>query len=95
MAISAIRRGIALNELQKLGKTLIIFPSSFFTLLRQICMFRLFAKIPGFMFFSTQRVPAGDVAHQLMECADAGAGRDPQRAQELRRAAQAYLRVIR
>ena len=58
-------------------------------------MFRLFAKIPGFMFFSTQRVPASDVAHQLMECADAGAGRDPHRAQELRNAAQAYLRVIR
>ena len=47
------------------------------------------------MFFSTQRAPASDVAHRLMECADAGAGRDPRRAQELRSAAHAYLRVVR
>ena len=68
---------------------------SFLTLLLQICMFRLLAKLPGFMSFSTQRAPASDVAHQLMERADAGAGRDPRRAQELRCAAHAYLRVIR
>ena len=58
-------------------------------------MFRLLAKLPGFMFFSAQRLPASDVAHQLMEQADAGAGRDPRQAQELRRAAHAYLRVVR
>ena len=69
--------------------------SPLFILLQQICMFRLISKLPGFMFFSTQRAPASDVAHQLMEYADAGAGRDPRRAQELRSAAQAYLRVIR
>lgn len=47
------------------------------------------------MFFSTPRAFAGGVPHQLMESADAGAGRDPRRAEELRRAALAYLRVIR
>ena len=58
-------------------------------------MRRFFAKLPGFMFFSPQRTFAGGVAHQLMESADASAGRDPRRAEELRRAAHAYLRVIR
>ncbi|WP_280757255.1 hypothetical protein [Polaromonas sp. CG_23.6] len=38
---------------------------------------------------------AGGVAHQLMERADAGAGRDPRQAQELRHAARAFLSVIR
>lgn len=35
------------------------------------------------------------VAHQLLESADASAGRDPQRAQELRDAARAFLSVVR
>ena len=35
------------------------------------------------------------VAHQLMERADADAGRDPHRAQELRDAALAFLSVVR
>ena len=35
------------------------------------------------------------VAHNLMERADSGAGRNPQRARELRRAARAYLSVVR
>lgn len=35
------------------------------------------------------------VAHKLMERAEAGAGRDPHQAQELRNAAQAYLSVVR
>ena len=39
---------------------------------------------------------AGDgVAQQLLERADASAGRDPCSAQELRDAAHAYLRVVR
>ena len=39
---------------------------------------------------------AGDgVAHQLMQCAQARAGRDPHQAEELRSAASAYLRVVR
>ncbi|WP_177218912.1 hypothetical protein [Polaromonas sp. OV174] len=44
----------------------------------------------------SQRVaPADGVAGQLMERAQAGAGRNPQQAQELRRAACAYLSVVR
>lgn len=40
--------------------------------------------------------PAGDgVAHQLLERAEASAGRDPYRARELRDAARAYLSVVR
>ena len=35
------------------------------------------------------------VAHQLLESADASAGRDPQRARELRDAARAFLSVVR
>jgi hypothetical protein len=35
------------------------------------------------------------VAHQLLERADSGAGRDPHRAQELRDAARAFLSVVR
>lgn len=35
------------------------------------------------------------LAHQLMERADASAGRDPHRAQELRDAALAFLSVVR
>lgn len=38
---------------------------------------------------------ADGVAHQLLERAEAGAGRDPLRAQELRDAARAYLSVVR
>ena len=39
--------------------------------------------------------PADGVAKNLMERAEAEAGRNPHRAQELRSAACAYLRVIR
>ena len=38
---------------------------------------------------------ANGVAYQLLERADASAGRDPYRAQELRDAARAYLSVVR
>jgi len=40
--------------------------------------------------------PEGDgVAHQLMERAEARAGLNPRQARELRRAASAYLSVVR
>jgi hypothetical protein len=59
-------------------------------------MFRLLSKIALFMSSSRPgAAPAGEVAHQLMERADAGAGRDPRQAEELRASAQAYLRVVR
>ena len=42
------------------------------------------------------RQPEGDgVAHQLMERAEARAGLNPRQARELRRAASAYLSVVR
>lgn len=48
-------------------------------------------------FFSASQVqaPAQGVAYQLMERAEARAGRHPYQAQELRQAAQAYLSVVR
>ena len=58
-------------------------------------MFRILSQIAGLMSFNKSLAPAGDVAHQLMERADAGAGRDPRQAQELRRAARAFLSVVR
>lgn len=39
--------------------------------------------------------PADDHAHRLMESAQASAGLDARQAAELRRAATAYLRVVR
>ncbi len=58
-------------------------------------MFYIFSQIAGFMSSCNTAPPAQEVAHQLMERADAGAGRDPQQAQELRDAARAFLSVIR
>lgn len=58
-------------------------------------MFRILSKIASLMSFNKSLASAGDVAHQLMERADAGAGRDPRQAQELRRAARAFLSVVR
>ena len=58
-------------------------------------MFRILSKIASFMSSRNTAAPASEVAHQLMERAEAGAGRDPRRAQELRGAACAFLRVIR
>ncbi|MDB5967234.1 MAG: hypothetical protein JWQ72_3734 [Polaromonas sp.] len=49
----------------------------------------LFAPVAG------TAQPADGVARQLMERAEAGAGRNPQEAQELRSAACAYLSVVR
>ena len=58
-------------------------------------MFCILSKITSFMSSRNTAAPASEVAHQLMERADAGAGRDPRRAQELRGAARAFLSVIR
>lgn len=72
--------------------------SQFLTLLRQFPMDNILSKIAHF--FSVDKSLAmddgsGNVAHQLMERAHTGAGRDPRQAQELRDAASAYLSVIR
>ncbi|MDB5743004.1 MAG: hypothetical protein JWR68_1319 [Polaromonas sp.] len=58
-------------------------------------MLYLLSKIVGFMTPDKTPASTGDVAYQLLAHAQAGAGRDPYRAQELREAACAYLRVVR
>lgn len=66
-------------------------------------MFSLFNRATRAIASSTQAAAHGalaqhaadGVAHQLLERAEAGAGRDPYRAQELRDAARAYLSVVR
>jgi hypothetical protein len=58
-------------------------------------MVRILSKISRFLSSSHEPAPAGEVARQLLERAEARAGRDPQQAQELRSAARAYLSVIR
>ena len=58
-------------------------------------MFCFLSKIASFMSSPATTAPATDVAHQLMERAEAGAGRDPHQAQELRSAARAFLSVVR
>lgn len=66
-------------------------------------MFSLFNRAQRAIASSTQAAAQGlfaqhaadGVAHQLLERAEASAGRDPYRAQELRDAARAYLSVVR
>lgn len=66
-------------------------------------MFSLFNRAQRAIASSTQAAAHGlfadnaadGVAHQLLERAEASAGRDPYRAQELRDAARAYLSVVR
>ena len=58
-------------------------------------MFRIFSRIAGFMSSPSAGASASEVANQLMERADAGAGRDPRQAQGLRNAARAFLSAVR
>lgn len=58
-------------------------------------MNRLISSIARFLPAATHQAPVNGVAHQLMERAEARAGRNPQQAQELRIAACAYLSVVR
>jgi len=59
-------------------------------------MYRLIAQIARFFLPLAQGfVPVHGVAHNLMERAEARAGRNPEQAQELRSAACAYLSVVR
>jgi hypothetical protein len=56
-------------------------------------MNRLTAFLLGFL--PARRTPVPGVARQLMERAGDRAGRNPRQARELRRAAFAYLSVVR
>lgn len=58
-------------------------------------MVRIFSAIARYLPLSRSVSPASGVAHTLMEYAQASAGRNPRQAQELRRAASAYLSVVR
>ncbi|WP_309678217.1 hypothetical protein [Polaromonas sp.] len=58
-------------------------------------MVQFIVQIARFLPMAKGVAPVHGVAHNLMERADAGAGRNPQQAQELRRAACAYLSVVR
>jgi hypothetical protein len=58
-------------------------------------MYSLISQIARFLPAATRVAPVNGVAHNLMERAEARAGRNPQQAQELRSAAYAYLSVVR
>jgi hypothetical protein len=58
-------------------------------------MYSLISQIARFLPAATRGTPVNGVAHNLMERAEARAGRNPQQAQELRTAAYAYLSVVR
>jgi hypothetical protein len=58
-------------------------------------MLRLLYQIARSLTAAQPAAQVDGVAHQLLERAEAGAGRDPHAAQELRSAASAYLSVVR
>ena len=58
-------------------------------------MLRLLSRIARSLTVVPPLAPVDGVAHQLLERAEARAGRDPHAAQELRSAASAYLSVVR
>ena len=58
-------------------------------------MVHILSKIVRFMSLNRDLAPASEVAHQLLEGAQARAGSHPYQAQELRSAARAYLSVVR
>ncbi|MEO8388474.1 hypothetical protein [Polaromonas sp.] len=58
-------------------------------------MYSLLSQIARFLPSIAGVAPVNGVAHNLMERAEARAGRNPLQAQELRTAAYAYLSVVR
>lgn len=87
-----------IQGLATLGKTLILGISPLCTASPvSIDMNNLFAQIVRWMPFApvAGTADADGVAQDLLERAEAGAGRNPQQARELRRAAYAYLSVVR
>ncbi len=58
-------------------------------------MVRLLSKIARLIASNNNLPSRGGVARQLLERAEASAGRDPRQAQALRNAASAYLSVVR
>ncbi len=58
-------------------------------------MYQLLNQVFRFLPRLKRVAPVNGVAHNLLERAEARAGRNPHQAQELRRAAFAYLSVVR
>ena len=58
-------------------------------------MYAVFAQIARLFTAAQPAAENNEVAHQLMERAEARAGSNPYQAEELRAAARAYLSVIR
>ncbi|MEP6791644.1 MAG: hypothetical protein ABI907_09750 [Ramlibacter sp.] len=58
-------------------------------------MYAVFAQVARLFAAAQPPVENNEVAHQLMERAEARAGADPRQAEELRAAARAYLSVVR
>lgn len=58
-------------------------------------MYAVFAQIARLFSAALPAARNNEVAHQLMERAEARAGSNPHQAQELRGAAAAYLSVVR
>ena len=88
-------------RLEHLGKTLIFNPSQLLALVRcfikRNTMTDLLKQIADFINpeSAPQATPAPGVAQDLMERAEADAGRNPAEAEELRSAARAFLSVVR
>ena len=70
-------------------------PDNFYRFDSDFAMFRLISQMTRFLPQTPIAAPVNGVARQLMERAEACAGRDPQGAQDLRNAARAYLSVVR
>jgi hypothetical protein len=63
--------------------------------LRRIAMYLLFSQIARILTPGRNRIGHAAVPRALLERAEARAGTSPRQASELRRAALAYMRVVR
>ena len=81
--------------LATLGKTLNLQVLQLWALNKRSSMYQLFNQVFRFLPRMRRVAPVNGVAHNLLERAEARAGRNPFQAQELRRAAFAYLSVVR
>ena len=85
------------SRLESLGKTLIFYSSKQLSLIKRNIMTELLKQFADFITFESapEITPAPSVAQDLMERAEADAGRNPAEAENLRSAARAFLSVIR
>jgi hypothetical protein len=85
------------SRLVNLGKTRIFNSPSLLALIKRNTMTELLKQIADFINpeSAPQATPAPGVAQNLMERAEADAGRNPAEAENLRGAARAFLSVVR